>query len=87
MDQALQNQTSEQFLPQTTYRGKPQPKLGISPAKQVLSDAEGTRRLRRSEKMLKRIRKNIYRSSLNLAPLRLGGSNPRIREPSTFRNI
>src|SRR4249919_3464767 len=44
-----------------------QPKLGISPAK--------TPRPLRSEKMVKRIRKDIYFSPPNLATLRLGGRN------------
>ena len=57
----------------------PQPKLGISPAK--------TPRPQRSEKMLKRIRKNIYLSSPNLAPLRLGGSNFRLRVLFNFQII
>ena len=60
-------------------RGRPQPKLGISPAK--------TPRPLRSEKMVKRIRKNIYLSPPNLAPLRLGGRNFQIREFSAAENL
>ena len=63
--------------PRSTQRGRLQPKLGISPAK--------TPRPLRSEKMVKRIRKNIYLSPPNLAPLRLGGRNFQIREFSTLK--
>src|SRR5262245_102760 len=59
------------------HRGRPQPKLGISPAK--------TPRPLRSEKMMKRIHKNSYLSPPNLAPLRLGGRNFQIREFSTLK--
>ena len=65
------------IAPRSTHRGRPQPKLGISPAK--------TPRPLRSEKMVKRIRKNIYLSPPNLAPLRLGGRNFQIREFSTLK--
>ena len=37
--------------------------------------------------MVKRIRKNIYLSPPNLAPLRLGGRNFQIREFSTPENL
>jgi hypothetical protein len=46
-----------------------------------------TQRPQRSEKMVKRIRKNIYLSPPNFAPLRLGGRNFQIREFSTPENF
>jgi hypothetical protein len=64
---------------------QPQPKVGLSRAKHVLSDVEGTPRPQRSEKNMKIIHKNISLSPSNLAPLRLGARHIRIREPSTSR--
>ena len=69
----------------STHRGRPQPKLGISPAK--------TPRPLRSEKMVKRIRKNIYLSPPNLPPLHLhalAGGISQIREffdPENFPSL
>ena len=55
---------------------EPQPNLGVSPAKHVLSDAEGTRRPQSSEFGNESHSKSYLFSSLNLATLRLGGRIP-----------
>jgi hypothetical protein len=64
---------------------KPQPKLGISPAKHVLSHIEGAAKV--GEENAKLIRKNIYLSPSNLAPLRLGGRSIRIGDVSCIEKF
>jgi hypothetical protein len=75
-----------QAFPQTApgergspFSEQPQAKLGISRAK--------PQRRKGRRKNVKIIHKNIYLSPSNLAPLRLGVRNIRIREPSTSKKF
>jgi len=73
--------------PQRPNAAEPQPKLGISPAKHVLSEVEGTPNSQSSENNGENHSREYLSFTPNLAPLRLGRRNIRVGESLTCRKI